>query len=129
VRTQPLINCRDVLASSRWYQFLLGCVGGHGGQEYERLWDPKLHQLHAFDADHHHGHMGDPAKPLGNGILLWFEVDDFDAAVKRARELEAPLVLDVHVNPDAHHREIWITDLDGYTVVLASPDGEAASTT
>jgi hypothetical protein len=24
------------------------------------------------------------------------------------------------------HREIWLRDLDGYTVVLASPDGEAA---
>jgi hypothetical protein len=23
-------------------------------------------------------------------------------------------------------REIWVTDLDGYTVVLASPDREAA---
>ena len=23
------------------------------------------------------------------------------------------------------HREIWITDPDGYTVVVASPDGEA----
>jgi hypothetical protein len=24
------------------------------------------------------------------------------------------------------HRELWLRDLDGYTVVLASPDGEAA---
>jgi hypothetical protein len=23
------------------------------------------------------------------------------------------------------HREIWLRDLDGYAVVLASPDGEA----
>lgn len=83
-----------------------------------------LLQLHAFDVDHHHAHMGDPSKPLGNGTLLWFEVDDFDAAVERARKLEAKVVLDVHVNPDAQHREIWITDPDGYTVVLASPDGE-----
>jgi hypothetical protein len=28
-------------------------------------------------------------------------------------------------NPNASHREIWIRDPDGYTVVLASPDGEA----
>lgn len=43
MRAQTLINCRDVQASSRWYQRLLGCVGGHGGTEYERLWDPNLH--------------------------------------------------------------------------------------
>jgi hypothetical protein len=24
-----------------------------------------------------------------------------------------------------NHREIWLRDLDGYMVVLASPDGEA----
>lgn len=135
VRPQPLINCRDVQASSRWYQKLLGCVGGHGGAEYERLWDPKLHetkwgsdglilQLHAWDVDHHHGPMGDPSQPVGNGVLLWFEVDDFDAAVTRARELGARVQLDVHVNPNAGHREFWILDPDGYAVVLASPDAE-----
>lgn len=82
-------------------------------------------QLHAWDADHHHGHMGDPSLPVGNGVMVWFEVDDFDAVVARARELQARVVLDVHVNPNAQHRELWIADPDGYTVVIASPDGEA----
>ena len=136
MRPHPLINVRDVRRSSRWYEQLLACVGGHGGDEYERLYDPRLHhsqwgsdglilQLHAFDVDHHHGHMGDASKPVGNGVLLWFEVDDFDAAVLRARALDASIILDVHVNPNANHRELWVRDLDGYTVVLASPDGEA----
>jgi catechol 2,3-dioxygenase-like lactoylglutathione lyase family enzyme len=136
VRAQPLINCRDVQASSRWYQRLLGCVGGHGGTEYERLWDPNLHtskwgsdglilQLHAWEIEHHHGPMADPSRAVGNGMLLWFEVDDFDAAVARARELDAPILLDVHRNPNANHRELWIRDPDGYTVVLASSDGDA----
>ena len=110
-------------------------MGGHGGTEYERLWDPKRHtskwgpdglilQLHAWDVAHHHGPMGDPSVAVGNGVLLWFEVDDFDAAVARARELAAPIVLDVHRNPNAAHRELWIRDPDGYTVVIASPDGD-----
>ena len=34
---QPLIAVRDVAASSRWYQALLGCTSGHGGPEYEQL--------------------------------------------------------------------------------------------
>jgi catechol 2,3-dioxygenase-like lactoylglutathione lyase family enzyme len=141
MRAQPLIVCRDVEAASRFYQRLLGCKSAHGGREYERLVDPKLHtseygsdglimQLHAWDVDHHHGNMGDAKVPVGNGVLLWFEVDDFDAAVQRARELDAAIVLDVHRNPPEgdggpNHREIWLKDLDGYTVVLASPDGEA----
>jgi catechol 2,3-dioxygenase-like lactoylglutathione lyase family enzyme len=144
MRAQPLIVCRDVEASSLFYQRLLGCKSGHGDApdrhsrgEYERLVDPRLHhtewgtdglvlQLHAWDADHHHGQMVDPKHPVGNGVLLWFEVDDFDAAVARARDLRARVVLDVHVNPNAGHRELWIADPDGYTVVIASPDGDAA---
>jgi len=140
MRAQPLIACRDVEASSRFYQRLLGCRSGHGGREYERLVDPRLHhtqwgsdglilQLHAWDEDHHHGHLGDPAKPVGNGAILWFEVDDFDDAVTRARELAARIVRDVHVNPNAAHRELWLSDPDGYTVVIASPDGEADGAT
>ena len=43
----------------------------------------------------------------------------------------APIVRPPHRNPPEGqgngpgHREIWISDLDGYTVVVASPDGEA----
>jgi catechol 2,3-dioxygenase-like lactoylglutathione lyase family enzyme len=138
MRSQPLIVCRDVEASSRFYQHLLGCTDGHGGSEYARLYDPKLHhtkwdsdglilQLHAWDVDHDHGPMGDPDVARGNGVLLWFEVDDFDAAVARVAELGATVVMAPHVNPRPNHREIWIRDLDGYLVVLASVDGEATA--
>lgn len=134
MRPQPLIAVRDVEASSRWYQRLLGCTGAHGGPEYERLvaGDRLVMQLHDWDVDHHHGAIGDPdARPYGNGVLLWFEVDDFDAAVARAGELGAEVVLPPHRNPPEGpggpaHREIWMRDPDGYSVVLASPDGEAA---
>jgi hypothetical protein len=27
-------------------------------------------------------------KPYGNGVLLWFEIEDFDAAVARAKVLD-----------------------------------------
>jgi len=135
MRPQPLIAVNDVEASSRWYQRLLGCRGDHGGPEYERLLDGAgrlLLQLHAWEVKHEHGEIGDASQPRGNGVLLWFEVDDFDAAVARGVELAAEVVLGEHRNPPAGeaggpaHREIWLRDLDGYTVVLASPDGEAA---
>jgi len=133
---QPLISVRDVEASSRWYQRLLGCQSAHGGREYERLESNGrlIMQLHHWDVAHHHGRIGDPAvKPYGNGVLLWFEVDDFDAAVARAQELKAEVVQRRHRNPPDHdggpnHWEIWLRDPDGYSVVLASPDGTADGT-
>ena len=129
---QPLICVRDVEASSRWYQRLLGCRSDHGGPNYERLVSQGrlVLQLHRWEAEHHHGRIGDPSVPSGNGVLLWFEVGDFDAAVGRAKELNAEVVLPRHRNPPdgdggPNHWEIWLRDPDGYKIVLASPDGSA----
>lgn len=133
MRPQPLICVHDVEASSRWFQRLLGCRSAHGGPEYERL---ESHgrlvlQLHRWDVEHHHGAIGNPnLKPYGNGILLWFEVDDFDSAVARAKELKAEIIRPRHMNPPdgnggPNHWECWLRDPNGYTVVLSSPDGSA----
>lgn len=136
MRPQPLITVNDVEASSRWYQRLLGCESAHGGPRYERLvrGGELILQLHDFGAEHHHGPIGDrDDRPYGNGVLLWFETDDFDAALGRAEELDADVVLPRHRNPPdggggPNHWEVWLRDPDGYTVVLASPDGSAGAT-
>jgi catechol 2,3-dioxygenase-like lactoylglutathione lyase family enzyme len=123
-----------VEASSRWYQALLGLRSDHGGPHYERLLagDTLALQLHHWDTEHHHGRIGDPDREVGNGVLLWFgETTDFDGVVARAEQLDATVVMPPTRNPPAGegngpaHREIWIKDPDGYTVVIASPDGEA----
>jgi hypothetical protein len=133
VHPQPLICVNDVEASSRWYQRLLGCQSAHGGPEYERLviGGKLILQLHEWDVGHHHDPIGDPnAKPYGNGVLLWFEIHDFDAALGRAQALRAEIVMPRHRNPPdgnggPNHWECWLRDPNGYTVVLASPDGSA----
>lgn len=61
------------------------------------------------------------------GVLLWFEIDEFDAVVKQARALQAQVILEPHINPAPGHRDIWLRDPDGYVVVVASPDGESRS--
>jgi predicted enzyme related to lactoylglutathione lyase len=125
VRPQPLITVADVPASSRFYQAILGATSGHGGDEYERLLvDGELiMQLHSADVDHHHGAMRDPDHPAGNGVALWFEADRFDEAAARVQASGAEIVRDVHTNPNAGHREIWLHDADGYLIVLAERDG------
>jgi catechol 2,3-dioxygenase-like lactoylglutathione lyase family enzyme len=133
MHAQPLIAVTDVEASSQWYQRLLGCESAHGGAEYERLVSEGklILQLHRFEVEHHHGHIGDPDdKPYGNGVLLWFELNDFDAAIARAAEMNAEVVVPRHRNPPSgdggpNHWESWFRDPDGYVVVIASPDGSA----
>ena len=126
MKIRPMIAVRDVEASSRWYQRLLECQSGHGGNEYEQLVkdDEMFLQLHAWGADEH-PNLSDPdAAPHGYGMLLWFQVDDFVATVNRARSLDAEIIEQPHVNPLARHRECWIRDPDGYIIVLASAAGD-----
>ena len=88
-------------------------------------------QLHRWEVGHHHGPIGDPTlMPYRNGVLLWFEIEDFDDAVARSEAMQVEIVLPRHRNPPdgdggPNHWELWVRDLDGYTVVLASPDGSA----
>lgn len=132
---QPLLCVSDVEAVSRWYQRLLGLRSDHGGPHYVRLVrDGRLvMQLHHWDVEHHHGPIGDRAKkPYGNGVLLWFEIADFDAAIARAEAMEVEVVKPKHRNPPTgsrgpNHWELWLRDPEGYIVVLASPDGTAGT--
>jgi catechol 2,3-dioxygenase-like lactoylglutathione lyase family enzyme len=120
---QPLLVVRDVPASSSFYQRVLGAESGHGGDEYEQIvrGGELLLQLHALEVEDHHGPLADPDQPLGNGVVVWFEVADFDAAVERVRATGAPVVHDVLTNPNARQQELWFRDPDGYLVVLAGP--------
>jgi predicted enzyme related to lactoylglutathione lyase len=133
MHAQPLICVADVEASSRWYQQLLNCRSAHGGPSYERLESSGrlILQLHRWEEEHHHGRIGDPNDPSrGNGVLLWFELEDFEAAARRAQEMKAKVILPKHRNPPKgdggpNHWELWLEDPDGYPIVLASPDGSA----
>jgi extradiol dioxygenase family protein len=123
VKLAPLICVHDVHASSKWYQELLGCTSGHGGDEYERLvvGDQLILQLHRWDVEHEHGPLGDPTlQPYGNGVLLWFDVDDFDDAVRRAMNMKVQTVKERHWSENGNW-EYWLRDPDGYTVVITSP--------
>jgi len=130
VHSQPLIAVRDVRASSRWYQQLLGsdALPEHRHRDvYERIFSQGnlILQLHAWDEEDHPNLTNANAAPPGHGVLLWFEVEDFDTVVAQARALRAEIVLEPHLNPRPNHREMWLRDPDGYVVVVVSPDADS----
>jgi catechol 2,3-dioxygenase-like lactoylglutathione lyase family enzyme len=132
VRAQPVIAVRNVRASSSWYQQLLGLdtLPEHPHRElYERMQcgGELILQLHAWDKEAHPNLINADAAPPGHGVLLWFEVADFDEVVERARASRAQVIMEPHINPNPKHREMWLRDPDGYVVVIASPDGEVGS--
>ena len=132
IEAQPLIAVRNVRASGRWYTELLGAdsLPEHRHRDvYDRIScsGQLLLQLHAWDEEDHPNLVNAEAAPAGHGVLLWFQVYNFDSVVERARGLGAEIIEEPHINPAPQHREMWLRDPDGYVVVVSSPDGECGS--
>lgn len=123
MKLAPLLCVDDVEQTSSWYQKLLGLFSGHGGTDYERLIrdDTVILQLHKWEVEHHHGPLGDPAtKPYGNGVILWFELNDFFEAVVRAKAMKVDIIKPDQLSENGNW-EFWLRDPNGYTLVLTSP--------
>jgi catechol 2,3-dioxygenase-like lactoylglutathione lyase family enzyme len=123
-RTWTIIGVRDVHASFTWYQSLLGLPAtapahDHFGQILDSDGTVLL-CLHAWGA-HEHPSLASPEHVApGNGLLLFFRVDDFESALPRARALVARLDEEPGVNPNTGTAEFALRDPDGYRVMVSA---------
>lgn len=123
-RTWTIIGVADVSGSCHWYQSLLGRPRAAPAHEYwGQICDEDgtvLLCLHEWGShDHPSLRSPDTAQP-GNGLLLFFRVDDFDMTLHRARGLVPRLDEEPHVNPATGTREFALTDPDGYYVMVSA---------
>jgi len=130
-RTWTIIGVRDVRDSFKWYQSLFGQPETAPGHDYfGQILDTDgtvLLCLHQWGAHEHPSLMSPDRATPGNGLLLFFRVDDFNMALRRARALVARLEEQPHVNPSTRTEEFSLRDPDGYYVTissLTSPKGE-----
>lgn len=82
---------------------------------------PRAQQaLHEWGA-HEHPSLASPgdAKP-GNGLLLFFRVDNFDEALASARALVSRLEEEPHINANTGAMEFSLRDSDGYYVTISA---------
>jgi catechol 2,3-dioxygenase-like lactoylglutathione lyase family enzyme len=123
-RIWTIIGVSDVPRSFKWYQSLLGqCETqpshGHFGQILDSDGTVLL-CLHQWGA-HEHPSLISPDDAIpGNGLLLFFRVDDFDMSLKRARALVTRLEEEPHVNRNTRTEEFSLRDPDGYYVTISS---------
>jgi hypothetical protein len=61
----------------------------------------------------------DRATP-GDGLLLFFRVDDFNTALQKARSLVTRFEDEPHVNPNTETMEFSLRDPDGYYVTISA---------
>jgi catechol 2,3-dioxygenase-like lactoylglutathione lyase family enzyme len=123
-RTWTIIGVADVRQSFQWYLSLLGLAEAAPAHEYfGQIVDSDgtvLLCLHAW-GHHEHPSLTSPhhAKP-GNGLLLFFRVDNFDVVLRRARTLVSSLEEEPNVNPRTGTREFSLRDPDGYYVTISA---------
>ena len=56
----------------------------------------------------------------GNGLLLFFRIDDFDLALRRARSLVPQLEQEPRLNPNTQTKEFSLRDPGGYYVTISA---------
>src|SRR5262245_28554556 len=108
-RTWTIIGVHDVRRSFHCYQALFSppvTDPAHG--RFGQILDADgtvLLCLHAWGA-HEHPSLTSPAHgAVGNGLLLFFRIDDFDEARQRASTLVSRFEEEPHVNPNTRTQE------------------------
>src|ERR1700747_673314 len=108
-RTWTIIGVADAPQSFKWYQSVLGLAEAGPAHDYfGQIVDADgtvLLCLHAWGAHEHPSLTSPDAAQPGHGLLLFFRVDDLDAALPRARALARRLDEEPHVNPNTRTME------------------------
>ncbi len=123
-RIWTIIGVADVPLSFQWYRKLFGQPPASPAHDYfGQILDSDgsvLLCLHKWGA-HEHPSLTSPDRGTpGNGLLLFFRVDDFDAALQRARSLAARFDEEPHLNPNTRTQEFSLRDPDGYYVTISA---------
>jgi catechol 2,3-dioxygenase-like lactoylglutathione lyase family enzyme len=123
-RTWTIIGVRDVPASFRWYQTLFGHTEMTPAHSYfGQILDVDgtvLLCLHEWGVEDHPSLVSPERGSPGNGLLLFFRVDDFAAALLRARELVTRFDEEPHLNENTETQEFSLRDPDGYYVTISA---------
>lgn len=123
-RIWTIIGVDDVARSFKWYQTLFGLAPSspahdHFGQIIDSDGTVLL-CLHQWGSHEHPTLKSPETSTPGNGLLLFFRVDDHDAALERARGLVAQLEDEPNMNPGTQTMEFSLRDPDGYSVTISS---------
>lgn len=120
-KVDPIIAVKDVEASSKWYQSVLGCKSMHGGSEFDILITEDQEILLCLHACEQHGHptMQNRETTPGNGLIIYFRTHDLKTIRQNVDDLELPVEEDVHLNPNSRRMEFSLRDPDGYYLTIS----------
>ena len=119
-----IIGVADVRRSVEWYQSLFGqskTAPAHDDFGQIRSSDGSVNLcLHQWGSEHHPTLLSPANAVPGNGLLLFFLVDDFPSVLQRARTLSNRFEEEPHVNANTGAEEFSLRDPDGYYVTVSA---------
>ncbi len=123
-RIWTIIGVGSVPSSFTWYQSLLGQPATRPTHDhFAQILDADgtvLLCLHQWGAHEHPTLTSAGEATPGNGLLLFFRVDDVELCLERARALVARLEEEPHTNPNTETTEFSLRDPDGYYVTISA---------
>ena len=120
IRTETIIAVKDVKKSSAFYQNLLNCNSEHGGDTFEILTneDIVILCLHKW-GDHEHPTMLNSEKEVGNGLILFFRVDNLKQIFENAIKLNVYIEKEIHYNENSLKNQFILRDIDNYYLIIS----------
>ncbi|WP_118975989.1 VOC family protein [Taibaiella koreensis] len=121
MHTEVILAVKDVRRSAAWYEQLLGCRSSHGGSVFEILRNGQeeiMLCLHHW-GDHGHPTLTDPGIAAGNGMILYFKVENLSDIWRRAQMLDAVIEEEPHLNSNSGLEEFSLRDPDGYYISIS----------
>lgn len=99
----------------------MGCKSNHGGDKFEILADQDgtvLLCLHKWE-EHSHPTLNNPKIAAGNGLILYFRVDNLNQIWENAKSLNAGIEEEPNMNKNSGKEEFSIRDLDNYYLTIS----------
>jgi predicted enzyme related to lactoylglutathione lyase len=120
IKIDPIIAVKDVEASAKWYEAIFGCKRMHGGNEFAVMKSESNEVLICLHKWGEHGHptMTNPQITPGNGLILYFKVDNLNVIRQNVEKMNNPVEEDIHQNPNSMKNEFSLRDPDGYYLTI-----------
>lgn len=118
IKLDPIIAVKDMEASSKWYQSVLGCRSR--GQHIITLMSENneiLLCLHKW-GEHEHPTMANPDIIPGNGLILYFRTKNMEGIRENVEKIGYAIEKDIHLNPNSKKMEFSLRDPDGYYIII-----------
>ncbi len=121
IKLDPIIAVKNVEVSAEWYHKIFGFENMHGG-DYFAILTTLNNQvalcLHAWETDGHPT-MENPNIPAGNGLLLYFRVENWQKIRQNLEKIGWTIEQEVHQNPNSKKQEFSFRDPDGYFITVS----------